>query len=451
MVTSFVNIGKFDKAEELYAETPMNWCDPVCSNALLNGYLKMGRLDQAIRVFEGMVEKDVVSWSSMVDGYCRNGRLGEARVLFDRMEEKNVVTWTAMINGYVKMGCFKDGFGLFVQMRRKDVVKVVSNTLTVIFEACGRLGRYEEGCQVHGLVLRMGFEFDFFLGNYVLSMYCRFGCIDAAINVFCTMKERDVVSWNSLIAGYVQVAICWFIDMLQQAVRPNPLTLSCVLSASAGLATLNQGLQVHVHVVKMDMELDLSILNSLILMYSKCVPNEITFLGVLSACTHMGMVEEGWRYFKSMRYSYKIEPGPDHYACMVDLLGRAGLLDQAINFITSMPLEPHFGVWGALLGASRNHVQLDLAKLAAQHLSELEPHNAAPYVVLSNLYSVLGNMKDEEQVRIAKKLKGIKKSPGCSWIMVQDKVNLFHFGDRSHVKFEEIKSIVWTILDEMRW
>ncbi|CAK9136063.1 unnamed protein product [Ilex paraguariensis] len=566
MVTGFVNIGMFDKAEELYAEMPRNWRNPVCSNALINGYLKMGKLDQAVRVFEGMVEKDVVSWSSMVDGYCRNGRLGEARVLFDRMEEKNVVTWTAMINGYVKMGCFEDGFGLFVQMRREDVVKVVSNTLTVVFEACGRLGRYEEGCQVHGLVLRMGFEFDFFLGNSVLSMYCKFGCIDAANNVFCTMKERDVVSWNSLIVGYVQAeeieeayklfkevpdkdvvswttmitgfssrgmtgksielfkmmpekddvawtalisgfvnngeyeeAICWFIDMLQQAVRPNPLTLSSVLSASAGLATLNQGLQVHAHVVKMDMELDLSVLNSLISMYSKCgsvndayktfqtipspnivsfnsiitgfaqnghgkealnffkkmldeclEPNEITFLGVLSTCTHMGMVEEGWKYFKSMRYSYKIEPGLDHYACMVDLLGRAGLLDEAINFITSMPLEPHSGVWGALLGASRNHVQLDLAKLAAQHLSELEPHNAAPYVVLSDLYSISGNMKDEEQVRIAKKLKGIKKSPGCSWIMVQDKVNLFLSGDRSHVKFEEIKSTLWTILDEMR-
>ncbi|KAA8526707.1 hypothetical protein F0562_009064 [Nyssa sinensis] len=513
MITGFVQAGMLDKAQKLYACTQVIWRDPVCSNALISGYLRIGNLGKAVQIFDGMVETDVVSWSSMVDGYCKNGRIGEAKDLFDRMPVRNVVSWTAMINGFVKMGCFEDGFGLFLQMRQENIVKINSTTLTIIFEACGNLGRYREGIQMHGVALCMGFEHDVFLGNSMTTMYCRFGCMDTASNVFLMMNKKDVVSWNSMIGGYVQAgaikeayrlfekmpekdvvswttmitgfsgkgwtrksielfesmpekddiawtavisgfvnneeyekAIRWFIQMLRIAVRPNPLTLSSVLSASASLATLNQGLQIHAHVMKMDMEFDLSIQNSLISLYSKCgnvdaayhvfinvsapnvvtfnsmitgfaqngfgeealklfnemknkgqEPNQITFLGVLSACTHVGLVDEGWNYFKSMRFSYKIEPGADHYACMVDLLGRAGLLDEAINLINSMPFEPHSGVWGALLGASSTHLCLDLAKLAAQRLFELEPNNATPYVVLSNLYSVAGKKKDGEQ------------------------------------------------------
>ncbi|GFZ12338.1 tetratricopeptide repeat (TPR)-like superfamily protein [Actinidia rufa] len=566
MITGFVKDGMMEKAEELHAQTPVIWRDPVCSNALISGHLNIGDLNEAVRVFEGMVDKDVVSWSSMVDGYCKEGRIGEARDLFDRMPERNVVSWTAMINGYLKMGYFKDGFGFFLEMRRENGIRINSTTLTIVFEACGNCGRYREGCQIHGLALRMGFEFDVFLGNSIITMYCRFGCIDSATSVFYMMNKKDVVSWNSLLSGYIRTrdieeayrlfenmpekdvvtwttmitgfsskglmgksvelfnqmpekddvvwtavisgfvnkgeyeeAICWFFQMLRDAVRPNPLTFSSVLSASAGLATLSQGLQIHARVLKMDMEFDLSIQNSLVSLYSKCgsvddaqrifqsiktpnvvsfnsmitgfaqngfgkeainllkkmqdedqEPNEITFLGVLSACTHMGLVEEGWNYFRSMRSLYNIQPNPDHYACMVDLLGKSGLLDEAVNLIDSMPFEPHSGVWGALLGASRTHLRLDIAKLAAQHLFNLEPDNAAPYVALSDVYSVAGQGKDGEQVRMTKKSRGIKKSPGCSWIIVKDEINLFSAGDKSHIDFQEIKRTLSIMTDDMK-
>ncbi|KAL0337587.1 UNVERIFIED_CONTAM: Pentatricopeptide repeat-containing protein, mitochondrial [Sesamum calycinum] len=139
----------------------------------------------------------------------------------------------------------------------------------------------------------------------------------------------------------------------------------------------------------------------------------------------MGLVEEGWEHFKSMRTLFKVEPGPDHYACIVDLLGRAGLLDEVMRLIKSMPVEPHSGVWGALLGASRTHMRLDLAKLAARHILELEPNNAAPYVVLSDIYSFMEKRGDEEQMRLSKNLRGIKKSPGCSWITVRNEMIVF--------------------------
>ncbi|KAL6205962.1 hypothetical protein ACLB2K_023213 [Fragaria x ananassa] len=532
MITGFVKAGMFDQAERIYCSLPVKWREPVCSNVLLNGYLKAGRIEEAVRVFEGMSERNVVSQSCMVDGYCKVGRIGDARNLFDVMVERTVVTWTAMIDGYMKNGMFEMGFELFLDMRREGIVEVNSITMSIMFEACGGFGRRGEGFQMHGLVSRMGFDYDVFLGNSAIIMYCRFGFVDEATKILHMMSNKNIVSWNSLIAGYVQCAeievafklfemmpekdvvtwtvlisgfsskgmtkkaiqlfllmpdkddvawtalvsgfvnneeyveaLCWFIKMLRSTIKPNPLTLSSVLSASASLAALNEGMQIHSFSLKVNMECNLSVQNALVSMYSKCgnvidasriftnivspntvsfnsmitgfaqngfgeealnlfwsmqnegcEPNQITFLGVLSACVHVGLVKEGRQFFYSMQSLHNIEPGPDHYACMVDLLGRSGLLDEAVELIYSMPFEPHAGVWGALLSASRTHLRPDLAELASRHLIKSEPDNAAPYVVLSNIYSSLEKVKDEDQVRMTKKTKGVKKSPGCSWV-----------------------------------
>ncbi|KAL3651087.1 hypothetical protein CASFOL_007490 [Castilleja foliolosa] len=566
MIMGFVKSGKFDEAERLYEGTPLKWRDPFCSNILMNGYLKIGKLDEAVRVFEGMVGKNVVSWSSMVDGYCKNGSVDEARKLFDSMEDnRNEFTWCSMIDGYMKIGSFEDGFHLFLQMRDEGNVGTGPTVLTVIFESCGRIGRYKEGCQLHGLVSRMGFGYDMVMSNCIMSMYSRLGFVNEARNLFNTMSGKDVVSWNALIYGYVQSdrleeahelfekmgskdsaswttlitgfanegltekciqlfskmperddvawtslisgfvnngeheeAISWFVRMIHYEIKPNTLVISSLLRASASLAFLSLGLQIQASVFKMDMERNLSIQNSLVSMYSKCgiindayrifesitkpnivsfnsmitgfahngfggeaielfrklaneghEPNEVTFLGVLSACTHIGNVDDGLKYFESMRTLYKVEPSPDHYACMVDLLGRAGRLDEAVKLIKSMPVKPHSGVWGALLSASRTHMNIDLAKLAAQHLLELEPNNAAPYVVLSDIYGFVGQKRDEEQMRLSKRLRGVKKTPGCSWITVKNDVKLFLAGDESHVNFVEIKTTLWTVTYEM--
>nr|GMD87573.1 pentatricopeptide repeat-containing protein At1g53600, mitochondrial [Ipomoea batatas] len=360
-----------------------------------------------------MPAKNIVSWTAMLSVYGQNGLLKKARDLFDKMPQRTVVS------------------------RREGEVRVEPTTFTIIFEACGRYCKYELGCQIHGLVLRLGHECDVFLGNSIITMYSRFGYINAARSTFDAMIHKDIISWNSLISCYVQgerleeAYELFEIEMLRSAVRPNSITLFSMLSASAGLAALNQGLQVHAHVFKMRLEYDLLIQSSLVSMYSKCgslndayrvfksvrepnififnamitgfaqnglgnealilfkelesegeKPNGITFIGVLSACAHAGMIEEGWNYFKSMRSLYMIEPELDHYAIMVDILGKAGLLDEAMSLINSMPLEPHSGVWGALLSASRTHLRLDLAKVAAEHISNLEPSNSAPLCCL---------------------------------------------------------------------
>ncbi|KAL8507847.1 hypothetical protein ACS0TY_018404 [Phlomoides rotata] len=566
MIMGFVNAGRMDDAERLFRSTPLEWRDPYCSNILMNGYLMIGKLEEAVRVFEVMVEKNVVCYSTMVDSYCKNGRLTEARKLFDIMgESKNEFTWCSMIDGYMKSGNFQDGFQLFLQMRREGLVRIEPTILTVIFESCGRIGRDREGCQVHGFVSHMGFECDVFLCNSMITMYSRFGCIDEARSLFNMMNKRDVVSWNSLISGYVQAgrieeanelfermdskdsvswttlitgfanrgltekcislfrdmperdgvawtalisgfvnngeyeeAISWFVEMARNAMRPEAVTLCCLLSASASLASLSLGSQMHAFVVKLNMGFDLSIQNSLVSIYSKCGsvddaykifksitwqsivsfnsmitgfahngygeealdlfrklvdggldPTDVTFIGVLSACTHAGLVKEGWQYFKSMNTLFKVEPSPDHYVCMVDLLGRAGLLDEATKLIESMPFEPHIGVWGALLGASRTHMRPDIAKLASQSILQLEPNNATAYVVLSDVYHCVGKRRDEEEIRLSKRSLGIRKSPGCSWITVKEKVKLFLSADKSHENFEEIKPTLGTIMREM--
>ncbi|KAF8031611.1 hypothetical protein BT93_D0740 [Corymbia citriodora subsp. variegata] len=565
MITGFVQAGMVEKAKELYLSMPVKWRDPACSNALISGYLKLGALEEAIWVFEGMAQRDVVSWSSMLDGYCKNVGISAARKLFDKMPERNVVSWTAMINGYMKMGHFECGFDLFQDMRKEGTVRVNSTTLTVMLEACGDFGRSQEGIQTHGLVFQLGHGFDLFIRNSIIKMYSTFGFVDDAVKIFDSMDERNEVTWNSLISAYVQndsieeayrlfakmpgkdavswttiisgffgnrmidrsiklfeimpvkdgiawtamisgfvknsefeEAFHWYIQMLQKAIKPNPLTLSSVLCASAGLAALNHGVQIHAHVVKMDLEHVLSIQNSLISMYSKCgsvldayriftettdpnivsynsiitglaqngfgtealrlfkmmqsssqQPNEVTLLAILSACTHEGLVREGWNYFKSMKSLYGIEPGPDHYACIIDLLGRAGLLDEAICLISSMPLEPHPGVWGALLSASKIHSRVDLAELAAQRLIKLQPDNATSYVVLSNIYYTSGKQDFSDHVRMAQKSKRVRKSPGCSWIMLKDSVHLFLAGDKSHSNIRDIEATLCTISKEV--
>ncbi|XP_039115390.1 pentatricopeptide repeat-containing protein At1g53600, mitochondrial [Dioscorea cayenensis subsp. rotundata] len=531
MITGFAKSRMLREAEDVYKRMPPSWRDPVASNALIYGYLRNGEVEEAARVFNAMVMKDVISWSSMVDGYCKNGRVFDAREMFEEMPVRNVVSWTAMIHGYVKVGMWVDGLMMFSRMRREGIM-INSTTLAIVLDACAEFGRNSEGIQIHGLTVRMGFGSDIFLCNSIIAMYSRAGWMLAARTVFDNMRKKDVVSWNSLITGYVQHddieeanalfeempekdAVTWtsmvvgfskrgwiresvrlfeampekddvawtamiscfaangeyvrafqlFQCMLQEGLRPNPLVLSSVLSALSGLAILQQGVQVHAFIVKMELEFDSSIQSSLVSMYAKCgslidafrifsniseltiiavnsmitgfaqhglakealrvfkeaeangcKPNHVTFLGILSACSCAGLVEEGYHYFKLMDSCYCIEPGPDHYTCMVDLLGRAGMLKEALDLINSMPFDPNAAIWGALLNAGKVHSDLNIAKLAAQRLFELDPGNATAYAVLSNMYSLAGMKDNEEELRITQRTRGLRKNPGYSWI-----------------------------------
>ncbi|XP_077243830.1 tetratricopeptide repeat (TPR)-like superfamily protein [Tasmannia lanceolata] len=533
LISGYLKIGRLEEAvhifEGMYKRDVVSW------SSIVDGYCKKGRIDDARDVLEKMPDRNVVSWTTMVNGYLKYGMWQDGFRAFSRMRKEvmgiNSMTLTVIIDACADdLGRLREGtqiHGLVLLMGFECDVFLGNSMITMY----SRVGWMDAANRIFYLANKK----DLVSWNSLITGYIQNDEIEKAYTLFQNMPERDVVSWTAMVVGFsnrgrieqsirlfedmpekddvawtaiisgfvgnmeYEHAFRWFIKMIREDIKPNSLTLSSMLSASASLAALNQGVQIQAHVVKMDLEYDVSVQNSLVSMYAKCgnvndahqiflsidkpnlvsmnsmitgfaqhgfgkealelfrkmqmtgnyEPNEITFLGILSACVHVGFVEEGWTYFKSMN-SYCIEPGPDHYVCMVDLLGRAGLLKEAIDLIDAMPFEPHSAIWGALLSASRTHLDLDLAKLAARHLFELEPHSATAYAVLSNMYSIAGLKKDEEELRMIKKSKGVKKNPGCSWIIMNNKVHLFFAGDRSHKEFNEINATLRRIAAEMQ-
>ncbi|CAO2186833.1 unnamed protein product [Urochloa humidicola] len=535
MITGLARAGMLREAHAVYGEMPLQWRDPVGSNAIMAAYLRAGELGKALRVFDGMAVRDVFSWSAMVDGLCKYGTVSEARRLFEAMPERNVVSWTSMIRGYVKHGMHRDGVLMFLDMRNEGV-QVNAMTLSVVLDACSDASLVREGIQIHGLIIAMGFEVDVILGGSMIIMYSHFSWMVEARRVFDFMEQKDIVSWNSLITGYVQNnmiedahvlfklmperdavswtsmvvgftnrgwmreavdlfeqmpgkdgvawtavissfvangdyvnAVRWFRRMSKEGCEPNTVAFSCLLSALGSLAMVNQGLQAHAYAVNMGWVFDSAVYTSLVTMYAKCGrleearrvfssfsnpslvatnsmitafaqhgladealklfnrmqtdsqrPNHVTFLGILTACARAGLVQQGYNYFESMRSVYGIKPNLDHYTCMVDLLGRAGFLAEALEMINSMPQKDYPDAWAALLSSSSLHSSLAFAKLAAQKLLELDPYNATAYTVLSSMFSSAGMKDDEEMLKVAQMSNMASKSPAYS-LIIQEK------------------------------
>ncbi|KAJ8631405.1 hypothetical protein MRB53_024728 [Persea americana] len=367
--------------------------------------------------------RNVVSWTALLTAYAENGEIGKAQKVFDEMPKRSVASWNAMIMAYIRSKRVSEAFGAVFE--------------DAPLESCLLL------CHDHG----------FCSGRDVKGSRENDG-IEEAYVLFKKMPKRDVVSRTSVMVRLFDRGRILESMTFLKACPQKMMLLG--LRSFQGAADSH-----HALVVKMDLESDVSVQNALVSMHAKCGNVDDAYQIFLSigepilvsmnlmitgfaqhACAHAGLVEEGWNYFKSMRSSHCIEPEPDHYMCMVDLLGQVGLLKEAIGFINSMPFDPHSAVWGALLNASRTHLNLDLAKLVAQRLFELEPENATAYAVLSTMYYEAGLKREEEVLRIIKKSKGIKKSPGCSWITVNSKVHLFLAGDQSHKESTEIRAVL---------
>jgi pentatricopeptide repeat protein len=381
--------------------------------------------------------------TALMDMYAKCGRIELARQLFDKMSTRDVISWNAMIAGYVQNGQAIEAVRLFRRMEMANL-KPNSATIVSVLPACGHLTSLHEGKKIHDYIIRNGLESDVSVGNCLVAMYAKFGKIEVARKFFLKMYERDVVSWNAMIVGYTQnglanEALALFHEMQLGDVKPNYVTMVSVLPACAYLAARQQGMWIHVYTIKRGMGLDVSVGNALVDMYAKCgnlrvarqmfdrmlkkdkvswsimiaaygmhghgedatelftqmqqvgiKPDHVTFISVLSACSRAGLVDEGLRYFECMSQDYGIAPTLEHCACIVDLLGRAGHMKEALTFIRQMPIEPDAGVWGALLGACRIHHNIKLGKHVAKHLIKLEPENAANYVLLSNIYATAG-------------------------------------------------------------
>ena len=432
---------------------------------------------------------DLYVQNSLLHFYSVCGRWGGAGRVFDEMLVRDVVSWTGLISGYVRTGLFDEAIALFLKM---DVVPNVATFVSVLV-ACGRMGYLSMGKGVHGLVYKRGFGIGLVVGNALTDMYVKCECLCEARRLFDELPERDIVSWTCIISGLVQCkhpkdSLELFYDMQVSGVKPDRIVLSSVLSACASLGALDYGIWVQEYIELQGIEWDIHIGTALVDMYAKCgclemalqifngipswniftwnallgglamhghgrealkhlelmigagiMPNEVTYLAILTACCHSGLVDQGRSYFCQMiSQPFNLSPRLEHYGCMVDLLCRAGLLDEAHEFIRKMPLPPDVLIWGALLSACKVNGNVELSKEIFNHLLELESQDSGVYVLLSNIYAINERWDDVRRVRRLMKDKGIRKFPGSSVVEVNGEPHEFLVGDTSHPRNEDI-------------
>ncbi|KAF9615843.1 hypothetical protein IFM89_026731 [Coptis chinensis] len=405
-------------------------------NALIDMYVKCGEVDQARWLFDRVVSRNLVSWNSMISGYLRNGRpkeclelfnemkslgiqpdlvtvssilgasfqsglLEEATRMFRGMKERDKVCWTAMIVGYMQNKREVDALMIFSEMLSEDV-RPDNYTISSVVSACARLASLDHGKVVHCRAVLTGFEGDLLVSSALIDMYSKCGEVVDAWIVFGMMPVRNVVSWNAMITGYAQngrnqEALALYDKMLQENLKPD----------------------------------------------------NVTFVGILSACGHTGLIELGWKYFHSISES-GLMPTLDHYACMINLLGRSGYMNEAIKLIRSMQDKPNHLVWSTLLSVSKVNHDIESAEMAARHLFELDPLDAEPYIMLSNMYAGCGRWKDVASMRSLIQDKKIQKFAAYSWINIDNEVHKFVSGDRTHPQTHDIYKELSRLLNKMR-
>ncbi|KAJ7558889.1 hypothetical protein O6H91_04G060700 [Diphasiastrum complanatum] len=497
MIAGYVQNGLGQEALALYEQMKQEGVQPdsVTFVLLLKACASLAALEQGKQLHSDIIKRgfhsDVIVGSTLIDMYAKCGCTEDAHELFNNMSERDVVSWTAMIAGYAQNGRGKEALALYEQMKQEGMLPDIV-TFVLLLKACASLAALEQGKQLHSDIIKKGFQSDVIIGSTLVDMYSKCGCTVTARELFNNMSERNVVSWNTMIAGYAQngfgkKALALYEQMKQEGVQPDNVTFVLLLKACASLAALGQGKQLHCDIIKRGFQSDVIVGSTLVDMYSKCgctddarelfnnmsernvvswtamisgyaqnglgkealalfeqmqregtKPNEVTYICVLSACAHSRLVDEGRYAFDAMCKDQGVTPTSEHYACMVDLLGRAGCLPDAELFINKMPIQPGSEVWMTLLGAARNHGHVEMGRRAFDRVVKLEPEKAAPYVLLSNIYAAAGRKDELAKIRNEMKDAGVKKVPGCSWIEVDNKVHAFVVGDATHPQSKEI-------------
>ncbi|XAR63175.1 hypothetical protein NMG60_11023023 [Bertholletia excelsa] len=380
-----------EDACDLFEKMPER--NPVSWNLMIHGCAKCEKIEIARALFNLMPERDVISWTNMIDGYAKLGRLDIARVWFDKMPKRDVISCNSMMAGYLQYGCEKEVLKLFHDMLSCTKLSPDDTTLSIALSAVGQLGCIDEGLAIHSHVVENRFSLGGKLGVALIDMYSKCGNIHNAMWVFDDVKEKQVDHWNAMIGGF----------------------------SIQGLGNLAFELFMKMETCSIE-------------------PDDITFIGVLKACSHSGLVKEGILCFELMRKVHKVEPKLQHYGCMVDILSRAGYIEEAMKFVEKMPIEPNDVVWRTLLSACKNHENFKMGELVAKHLIRLDPCNSSAYVLLSNIYASDGMWDNVTNIRVAMKENDLKKLPGCSWIELDGVIHEFFSGDKPCLQVGEIFS-----------
>ncbi|XP_023546071.1 pentatricopeptide repeat-containing protein At3g05340 isoform X1 [Cucurbita pepo subsp. pepo] len=534
LISMYERCGKLPDAVKVFDEMPTR--DTVSWNALIGGFMRNGEFYAGFSYFKAMslvgdckfdkatlttilsacdgsemcciiemmhgltflsgYEQEITVGNALISSYFKCGCVGFGRQVFYEMEERNVITWTAVISGLAQNGHYEHSLELFREMMSCGSVEPNSLTYLSLLTACSGLEALEEGCQIHGLILKLGIQSDLCIGSALMDMYSKCGSIGDAWKIFESAEELDMVSLTVILAGFTQngceeEAIQIFLKMLKMGIEIDENVVSAVLGVFGADTSLRLGQQVHSFIVKKNFSCNPFVSNGLINMYSKCgaldesvkvfdrmqnrnsvtwnsmiaafarhgdgskalhlyenmqlegaKPTDITFLSLLHACSHVGLVNKGMEFLESMTKDHRINPRSEHYACVVDMLGRAGLLSEARTFIEKLPEQPGLLVWQALLGACSLYGDSEMGKYAAEHLFSETPYSSVPYVLLANIYSSEGNWK--ERARTIRKMKetGMAKETGISWIEIDKKVHSFTVGDKRHPQADIIYGVL---------
>ena len=497
MIGCYAQHGHYEEAFEVFSQMKLVGLTPndITYMSILNACASPAALAHGQEVHAHITgsgfQFDVRVGTALVNMYAKCGSIEAARLVFEKMGKQDVISWTALIEGYANHGLCMEAFEAFGQMQQVGL-KPNQVTYVSILNACSASTALERGKEVHAHIIDAGYQSDLRVGTALVNMYAKCGSIRDAHLVFDKMNKPDVIVWTAMIVGYAQHGQCEeafevFHQMQRAGMKPNQITYLSILNACASSTALERGKEIHADITEAGFQSDLRVGNALINLYAKCGsirkarqvfdemgkrdviswntmigglafygcgqdalqiyeqmkkegvrPDPVTFVSVLTACSQAGLVDEGRRYFNAMSQDHGIIPTNGHYGCLVDLLGRAGHLDEAENIIKSMPFEANAAVWGAFLGACRLHGDVVLAERAAYYCLKIEPQNAAVYVLLSHVYAAAGMWDSVTKVRNLMKERGAKKPSGRSWIEVDKKVHSFVVEDRSHPEAEEI-------------
>ncbi|KAG8366623.1 hypothetical protein BUALT_Bualt17G0099000 [Buddleja alternifolia] len=389
MINGYVANGDLVSARRLFHLAPER--DIVLWNKMVTVYTECGDMVEAKKLFEAMPGKDLMSCNTLLNGYANNGDIEGLERFFETMKERNIFSWNGLIGGYAHNGRFVEAIDAFKRMLTETNVKPNDATLVNVLTSCARLGALDFGKWVHEYAESNGYKGNIYACNGLIDMYAKCGLVGCSIDVFKGMEKKDLISWNTII---------------------NALALH-----GDGAEALRLFSEMRISGEK---------------------PDGITFIGILCACSHMGLVKEGLDHFHSMSKNYSIEPRIEHYGCVVDLLARSGLLEQAVEFVHKMPIKADSVIWTALLGASRVHKKIEFAEVALEKLIELDPKNPANFVMLSNVYGEARKWDDLARLKVAMRDTGSRKVPGWSSIETDDGIVEFYSFDERHCKTDDI-------------
>ncbi|KAK6123461.1 hypothetical protein DH2020_042797 [Rehmannia glutinosa] len=397
VLSACANLEKLEIGKQIHAYILRTEFDTsgAVGNALISMYSKCGGVEIAQKMLHkcGTSNLNIIAFTALLDGYIKLGNLNPARQIFDLLEGCDVVAWTAMIVGYAQNGHNNDAMDLFRSMVKEGPVPN-NYTLAAILSVSSNLASLNHGKQIHATALKLGKALSVSVSNALINMYARAGNIISARKVFVLIKQRkDPISWTSMIIalaqhGFAEEALQLFEEMLSLDIKPD----------------------------------------------------HITYVGVLSACTHVGLMKD----------FHKIEPTSIHCACMIDLFGRAGLLGEAQDFIERILIEPDVIAWGSLLASCKVHKNVELAVIAAERMLSIEPDNSGAYSALANVYSAFGKWEEAAKIRKLMKDRKVKKEQGISWLQIKSEVHVFGADDALHPQRDAIYQMIGKIWDEIK-